>query len=257
VRSIRLRVHRAPHFPVPMSAPGVSVLDDWDTLGMRATGSRTVLLDRVFVPEGSVSLRRPCGRWHPAWAVVLTVAAPIYMSAYLGIAEAARDFALAAVARKEGARQLPWLAGELENHLAQARFAWSALVANAAGYDFEPVIGRANDALIGKTLCTNAVVATVHKAMELTGGAGYFRKYPLERMLRDIPAAPYHPLPEKRQIHFTGRLALGCDPITGDSCAAWRHVPPVPDGPRTTSPLPHGACGGGGSPGYRSSPTEK
>jgi len=58
-------------------------------------------------------------------------------------------------------------------------------------------------------------MATVRKAMEIAGGAGFFRACPLERMLRDILAAPYHPLPEKRQHLFTGRIALGRDPITG------------------------------------------
>ena len=54
----------------------------------------------------------------------------------------------------------------------------------------------------------------VRKAMEIAGGPGFFRG-PLERMLRDVSAAPYHALPEKRQLHFSGLIALGRDPITG------------------------------------------
>lgn len=34
------------HFPVPLAAEGVTVLNNWRTLGMRATGSHDVLLDR-------------------------------------------------------------------------------------------------------------------------------------------------------------------------------------------------------------------
>ena len=49
------------HFPVPIAAEGVTVLNNWRTLGMRATGSHDVVLDNVFVPEGAVSLRRPQG----------------------------------------------------------------------------------------------------------------------------------------------------------------------------------------------------
>jgi alkylation response protein AidB-like acyl-CoA dehydrogenase len=33
------------HFPVPLSSDGVSSADDWHTMGMRATGSQTVILD--------------------------------------------------------------------------------------------------------------------------------------------------------------------------------------------------------------------
>jgi alkylation response protein AidB-like acyl-CoA dehydrogenase len=39
------------HFPVPMSAQGVTVLNDWRALGMRGTASHTVKLESVFVPD--------------------------------------------------------------------------------------------------------------------------------------------------------------------------------------------------------------
>lgn len=205
------------HFAVPTSAKGVTFASDWNTLGMRATGSNTVLLQDVFVPEQAVNLRRPRGQWHPAWSVVLTVAAPIYMAAYVGIAEAASELALASAAKKSDVPYVPYLAGELQNLLTQTRLAWRAMIDSAADYDFSPALGLANQALIGKTLCTKAAIATVEKAMELAGGPGFFRASPLERLLRDVSAAPYHPLPEKRQLHFTGMVALGRDPITGQA----------------------------------------
>ena len=202
------------HFSVPTSAEGVRFMNDWNTLGMRATGSNTVLLENVFVPEQAISVRRPRGQWHPSWSVVLTVAAPIYMSPYVGIAEAASESALASAAKKADASYVPYLAGELQNLLMQTRLAWRGMLDNAAGYDFKPTLDQANAAVIGKTLCAKAAIATVQKAMELAGGPGFFRG-PLERMLRDACAAPYHPLPEKRQLQFTGLIALGRDPITG------------------------------------------
>src|SRR5690606_33919377 len=118
---------------------------------------------------------------------------------------------------KADAPHMPFLAGELENLLVQARLAWSGMIDNAADYDFAPDLLRANRALVCKTLCANAAIATVRKAAEIAGGPGFFRTSPLERMLRDVSAAPYHPLPEKRQLHFTGMLVLGRDPITGEA----------------------------------------
>ncbi|HVY48072.1 MAG TPA: acyl-CoA dehydrogenase family protein [Minicystis sp.] len=203
------------HFAVPTTADGVRFADDWDTLGMRATGSNTVLFERVFVPEAAVSLRRPRGQWHPVWSVVLTVAAPIYMSPYVGLAEAAREAALASAVGKSDAPHVAYLAGELENALAETRLAWKGMIDNAKDYDFSPELERANAALIGKTLCARAAKATVEKAMALAGGAGFFRASPLERMMRDVCAAAYHALPEMRQIHFSGMVALGRDPISG------------------------------------------
>src|ERR1700728_4523435 len=44
------------HCSVPFSADGVGIELTWDTLGLRATGSHTVVLDDVFVPDGAVSL---------------------------------------------------------------------------------------------------------------------------------------------------------------------------------------------------------
>jgi alkylation response protein AidB-like acyl-CoA dehydrogenase len=203
------------HFPVPTSADGVRLLDDWDTLGMRGTGSSTVVLEDVFVPEEAIALRRPAGQWHPAWSVVMTVAPPIYMAPYVGIAEAAAAEALRLATRKGDAPHLPYLAGELTGSLHVARVLWRDMVKNAAEYAFAPEVARADRALVGKTEVARHAIATVHKAMELAGGQGFFRRHDLERMLRDVEAAPYHPLPEKRQHLFSGRLALGLDPITG------------------------------------------
>ena len=71
----------------------------------------------------------------------------------------------------------------------------------------------ANAMLMRKTIAANAAVATVEKALEVVGGSGYFRVAGLERLIRDVKGAPFHPLPEKRQLEFTGRVALGLPPV--------------------------------------------
>jgi acyl-CoA dehydrogenase len=181
---------------------------------MRGTGSHTVILDNVFVPDAAITLRRPAGRWHPAWSIVLTVAPPIYMSPYVGIAEAAAELALDAARGSVETSYVPFLAGELEVELAATRLSWRAMVMKANEYDFAPALETANAQLVHKTLCARAAIATVEKAMELAGGRGFFRRFGLERLLRDVRAATYHPLPDKRQHELSGRLALGRDPIT-------------------------------------------
>ena len=47
--------------------------------------------------------------------------------------------------------------------------------------------------------------------MEVVGGASFFRSTGLERLFRDVQGARFHPLTEKRQLEFTGRIALGLD----------------------------------------------
>jgi alkylation response protein AidB-like acyl-CoA dehydrogenase len=201
------------HFPVPFSADGVHIGDDWRALGMRGTGSHTVDLRGVFIPEGSVALRRPRGQFHPVWNVVLTVAMPYIMSVYVGTAEAAAEIARDRAKKKSRDPVLPQLLGELENRLTTAQMAVDSMVGITNDYNFEPIIENANAILIRKTIAARACIDTVEKALEVAGGAGYFRSLGLERLLRDVHAAQFHPLTEKKQQLFTGRLALGLDPV--------------------------------------------
>ncbi len=201
------------HFPVPLNAEGVSFAGDWKAMGMRGTGSQTVILDGVLVPEEAVALRRPRGAYHPAWNVILTVAMPLIMSAYLGVAEAAAEIALGQAARRADDSGTAYLVGEMNNELATCRMAVESMVAITNDWNFEPAVETANDILTRKTIAAKAAIATVEKAMEITGGAGFFRGLGLERLLRDVHGARYHPLPEKAQQSFSGRLAMGLDPI--------------------------------------------
>jgi alkylation response protein AidB-like acyl-CoA dehydrogenase len=200
-------------FPVPLNAPGVTVRDDWDTLGMRGTGSHSIELAEVFVPDEAISLRRPRGQWHPSWNVVITVAAPIYMAPYLGIAERAATLARETAARRTPESTLIQSLGELDNALATAQMAFREMVEITNGYDFEPQVELANRMLIRKTIAANAAIATVNKSVEVVGGTALFRTVGLERLWRDIQGAPFHPLPEKKQLMFSGRVALGLSPI--------------------------------------------
>jgi acyl-CoA dehydrogenase len=58
------------HFALPLKSPGITVLDNWRTMGMRASGSNDIVLEDVFVPDEAVSARRPKGEWAPVFNVV-------------------------------------------------------------------------------------------------------------------------------------------------------------------------------------------
>jgi acyl-CoA dehydrogenase len=207
------------HFPVPLSAHGVQRLDDWQALGMRGTGSQTLRLEDVFVPGEAVVLRRPQGPFHPAFAVILTVAMPLILSAYLGAAEEAARIALEAAAPGADDPATQMLAGQLETRLVAARLATRDMERLAEGYAFEPSADLARDVLVRKTLAANAVIGVGEKALELAGGRGFMRSTGIERLLRDLHGAQFHPLPEARQLLFTGRVGLGLDPVAGETPA--------------------------------------
>ena len=201
------------HFAVPLNAEGVTIKDDWDTLGMRATGSNSVVLEKTFIPEEAVVVRRPRGMFNPMFCVIATVALPVFMAPYVGVAEKA-----AAIARREAAKRkddpaIPYLLGEMENALTIAQLAHDSMVANADDCKFDNTVENANAALVRKTIISKAVRKTVDKALEAAGGSAYFRRVGLEQLVRDSFASQFHPLPEKKQTHFSGRLALGLDPV--------------------------------------------
>jgi alkylation response protein AidB-like acyl-CoA dehydrogenase len=200
------------HFPVPLSAAGVKRLEDWDTLGMRGTGSNSIELEAVFVPEEAIAARRPSGQWHPLWNVVVTVAAPIYMAPYVGIAERAAALTLELVGKRPQESALFQSLGELENLLATAQMAWREMVAITNDYDVAPTPDHVSRMLVRKTIAANAAKASVAKAMEVVGGSAYFRRLGLERLFRDVQGASFHPLPEKKQTELTGRVKLGLSP---------------------------------------------
>jgi alkylation response protein AidB-like acyl-CoA dehydrogenase len=201
------------HFPVPFAAAGVTIMDNWRTFGMRGTGSHDVVLDGVFVPESAVGLRRPKGKWHPFFNVIAAVAIPLIMAVYVGVAEAAYDLALQQAAKKREDPQVPLLIGEMTDALVTAQIALQGMIDTAANYTFAPVDQTANAIFIRKTMAARAAILTVEKAMEVVGGGAFFRSLGLERLLRDVHGALFHPLHEKRQHLFTGRLALGLDPV--------------------------------------------
>ena len=92
----------------------MKVLDNWHTLGMRGTGSNDVVLDGVFVPTAAAPIRRPRGG-APLMHIISNMAFPLVYSVYVGIAEAARDQAVAAATRRRGAPVLQSQVGEMDN----------------------------------------------------------------------------------------------------------------------------------------------
>jgi alkylation response protein AidB-like acyl-CoA dehydrogenase len=141
----------------------------------------------------------------------------LVLSVYVGVAEAASDLARG-VARKKSRSgldpNLPYLLGEMDNALVTAQLAVQGMVDLCDDYAFGPTIQTANAVLIRKTVAANACIQTVEKAFEVVGGGAFFRSVGLERLLRDVHGAQFHPLQEKRQHLFTGRVALGLDPVS-------------------------------------------
>lgn len=202
---------RVLHCAIPAKAPGVRIEKTWDTLGLRATGSHTVVLEEVFVPDAAVSLDRAADAWHPVWNTVLGAAMPLILSAYLGIADAAVEIARATVRGPEP--HALQLLGEMTNAHTTAADVVAAMYRDADDLRFAATDDFASRVLARKTVAADALVETVRLALEVAGGIGYTRGCDLERLYRDVHGCLYHPLSRARQLAFTGRVALGLSPV--------------------------------------------
>jgi acyl-CoA dehydrogenase len=128
---------------------------------------------------------------------------------YVGVAEGARALALRqATARRQDAGTQD-LAGAMETELATARMALRQMTDAAASGPMGPE--TTNEVLIGRTVAGQAAMRTVDLAVEVAGGAGFFRDLGLERLFRDVQGARYHPMRGHAQRLYSGRLALGLD----------------------------------------------
>jgi alkylation response protein AidB-like acyl-CoA dehydrogenase len=199
---------------VPAQATGIEIVETWDQLGLRASGSHDVVLHDVEVPKDHAVDIRPPQDWvrpdptQAAWNT-LTIAA-----LYTGVASAARDwlvgFLRGRVPSNLGAplASLPRMqeaVGAIETLLLTNR----RLIAGAAEAhdrgDDSPVI---ENQLI-KTVAAENAIRAVEQAVALTGNHGLSRANPLERHLRDVLCARIHS-PQADAAHTAaGRAALG------------------------------------------------
>jgi acyl-CoA dehydrogenase len=201
---------------IPMSSPGVEILDTWDTLGMRATASNDVQLTDVAVAETQVIARRPWGKVDPALRNAAIHFAPPVAAVYFGVAAAARDEAVCRVLqRKDGdGRPLvqdPTIQRQVGLMDVKLRTAWWSLLGalDELGDDYALDDRAVGAVMIAKRQVVTEAIAVVDLALATVGGSAYFKRSPLEQAYRDVRAGEFHPFtPEKTLLH-TGRSALG------------------------------------------------
>jgi alkylation response protein AidB-like acyl-CoA dehydrogenase len=193
---------------VPVAAEGVTVLDTWDTLGMRGTASDDILLEDVFVPDEKVLANRPYGVVDPPLQVIASVAFPIVSGVYLGIAEAAYAAAVAAAAPRADHPLLQRTIGVMRHKLQVAEWALDGAL-RIVGDDPTPSPDRFLATMTAKAEVAQAGIEVCDLAMDVAGGQAFFKGSVIERSYRDIRAAKFHPLTPEATLVEAGRRALG------------------------------------------------
>jgi alkylation response protein AidB-like acyl-CoA dehydrogenase len=200
---------------IPTGTSGVHVHDDWDALGMRASGSNSVTFDDVRLPASALRGGFAVGDL-TAYAERNLEAGLFHAAASIGIAEAAHDFV---ASRIGGNGHLPGgrvgnLAAENLVELAACRAVFSragSLIDDhfASGGTGDPLVLFA-EAQAAKAFVAEAAVRIVDRALALSGGAGYLNGSPLARAYRDVRATAFmHPLGANRAYDYLGALAFG------------------------------------------------
>ena len=200
------------HFGVDLHGKGVKVLDNWRTMGMRGTGSHDIVIEGVTVQDAAVSVRRPKGKWHGFFDVASPLIFPLIAAAYVGVAEAARDMAVAQATKRKDDPIVQSLVGEMDTELLAAQDALAAMTAVAQN-GHTPGLPTSDPVFKRKTIIARAVTRVAYLAMEVAGGGSFFRSQQLERCFRDVQGIRFHPFHERRQYQFSGRIALGMEPV--------------------------------------------
>jgi alkylation response protein AidB-like acyl-CoA dehydrogenase len=212
-------VERYAYAMVPTSAPGVAIHDDWDALGMRASGSHSISFQSVELPESGVRGGFPVGDPLPYIERNLT-AGLFHAAAALGIAELADAHARRGLTERSNGDARPrMLVADSSIDLAAAR----ATLGRAATLIDEHRIAHPDsdgapervealfaEAQAAKAFVNEAATRVVDRALALSGGAGYLSGSPLARAYRDVKAGTFmHPLGANRAYDHLARVALG------------------------------------------------
>lgn len=199
---------RVLNMAVPIASPGVQIIDTWDTMGMRGTASNDVIIDDVFVPDERVLADRPHGVVDPPLQVISTIGFSIIAAVYLGIAEGACQHAIAAAAGREFEPTVQRQVGLMKHRSRVASWALDGALAQA-GDDPTPSMETVAAVMAAKREIALAGIEICDLAMDLGGGAAFFKGSPIERAYRDIRAAKFHPFNAENTLIHGGRLALG------------------------------------------------
>ncbi len=202
---------------VPHDAEGRRVDPEWDTLGMRATRSDSLILEDCFVADQGVVLCsddiRPFRLAHLNWFW------GSYTAVYLGVAQAAYDEICRVAQTRQPAGYAQPLAyhPDLRRHVAEmsADLEAARLLTYHSAWlsDTEGPTAATTAALYRAKYVVGEATSRITRAALMLGGAhGIFKGSRLEQLFRDGALAPLHPPPSDFCLHSIALYELGLDP---------------------------------------------
>lgn len=210
---------RLVHGVVAREQGGVTVGEDWDTLGMRATQSATTHLEGAYAPPDRIVRRLPPGPSADPYIVALFSVFEILLAAvYTGIGRRALELGAANARRRTSMKY------DGRSYADDPDIRWK--VADAAlaqdGAELQ-VFALARDVdervdhgarlfaqLVGlKVRATESARTVVDLALRVSGGAAYYTGNELNRLYRDVLAGIYHPSDDESAHATVAQSVLG------------------------------------------------
>jgi len=204
----------------PADAKGVRIEKTWNAMGMRATGTYTVVFEDLFVPEEDLVSTdfRPKLFANLEWQTLT------FASVYYGLACRAYNEATEILRKKSSgpvqgakdvqARNIGYVQRDL-GALLVLNETTAATIENTAkalleGRDQQwgPVM-RLGMLEVPKVVATENAIRVVENAMRLIGGQSFLCGHVLERLYRDARSGPFHPLTSDQTYEYIGKAALG------------------------------------------------
>jgi alkylation response protein AidB-like acyl-CoA dehydrogenase len=196
--------------------------ETWDVLGMRATASQDTLLDRAFIPDEDVVMVCPAGfsgagPFHVAlfaWALLG------FAGIYLAVARRAYDEVVARLPQRTSVGLTRSMAHhpEVQHAVAEMRIALEGAEAHLDRVcdDWTMGVDHGGDWPVKILACKHAVVSqawsVVDRALDVSGGAGIFKRNRLEQLVRDARLGRIHPGNPMLTHEVVGKLSLGINP---------------------------------------------
>jgi alkylation response protein AidB-like acyl-CoA dehydrogenase len=210
------------HFP----AQEAQVIDHWDTLGMRGTGSHDVAVADVFVPEHRVWPIGPYAPVNPAFSDSLSRMglwwfSPLVAGVSLGIARAAISDLIHLAQTKTPSYTQVALADKpvVQDQLARARagvdaaraYLYAALAAADEAVQTQP--GLTTEQGIPLALAASHAVEAASQAVDLVhrcaGTSGIRNEYRFQQYFRDVHTISQHAFVSPARFESVGKLLLG------------------------------------------------
>ena len=199
--------------------PDVRILDDWDTMGMRASQSRTTVLDGAFAASDRIVRRLDPGpNADPLIFGIFANFELLLASVYAGIGDRALDLAVSAARRrtsmKNGGAPLSQ-DPDIRWRIADAALAQEAIAPQllAIARDLDELVDHGAfwfAKLVGvKVRATETSKHVVDQAVRVSGGSTYFAGSELGRLYRDVLAGIFHPSDDESAHSTVANAWLG------------------------------------------------